>query len=162
MARGTMTRNPKGVTRVWRVVSPRWVESAFDGEGARRYGARWNTPGTGMVYTASHLSLAVLEILVHAEDPKSLGSFMAIPADVPGDLIEMLEPLPVGWRDANSSSAKLAGDTWQRGRQSFALRVPSVILPEEFNVLINPEHPEFKKLVIGEARILEIDVRLKR
>ncbi len=114
-----------------------------------------------MVYTSTQLSLAILEILVHVEDPKALGGFVVIPAEIPDELIVPLE-LPTHWRDPNGAASKRAGDAWVKSGSSLGVLVPSVIVPLEFNLLINPLHADMRHLKLGELFPLEIDPRLKR
>src|SRR6476469_1127769 len=130
--------------RVWRVA--RRVYSALDGEGARRAGGRWNSPGMPVVYTSSTLSLSVLELLVHTDPdliPKDLRAFEI---DCPGSLtIETLDPttLPSNWRQMpNHPACRALGDAWLKQRRHALLAVPSALVPEELNYLINPAHPD--------------------
>lgn len=147
--------------KLFRVTQARHADTAFSGEGARRYGARWNSSGTPMVYTSTQLSLAILEILVHVEDLRSLDSFVVVPAEIPDELILQLE-LPAHWRDPSGIASKRAGDAWIKSGSSLGVLVPSVIVPLEFNILINPIHVDIKHLKLGELFPFEIDPRLKR
>lgn len=147
----------------WRIVKSRYVVGAFDGEGARLYGGRWNSPGTPMVYAAQHKSLAILEILVHLEKTSVMPAYSLVWASFEEDLIEvlLLSGLPEGWREYPASGElKAIGERWVRERRSAVLAVPSVIVEEESNYLINPGHPDFAAIQIGEPEPFEFDIRL--
>lgn len=149
---------------VWRIVTTRRVRGAFDGEGARLYGGRWNSPGTRMVYTAEHASLAVLELLVHLHDVRQVARYSLLRARVPDRWVEVLDParLPAGWR-AHPAPAALQeiGDEWAASRRSLALRVPSAVVPDEGNYLLNPAHREFRRVAIGPPQAFALDPRLR-
>jgi RES domain-containing protein len=148
---------------VWRLVHRNYLTSAFNGEGARLAGGRWNSEGFPVVYTAASLSLAILEIIVHLEFKETLKLYQAIPISIPKSAMETIDAasLPADW---NSSiphpSTQLTGNHWIRNRSSIALRVPSAIVPIESNILINPEHPKFQTLEIGEPMNLPLDSRV--
>ena len=148
---------------VWRIVTPRWAGGAFDGEGARISGGRWNREGITMVYTAGSLALAAMEMLVHLESEHVLAGYLAISARIPQDLIEHLAPaeLPGDWRsDPIPPSTQTVGSEWAKSRHSAILAVPSTIIPQEKNYLLNPAHPEFGGIEIGEAEPFDYDSRL--
>ena len=150
--------------RAFRLCKTKFLASAFGGEGARLNGGRWNSPGLAVVYTSSSLSLATLEVLVHLEDPEAFARlFSWVPLEIPGDLIERLDPatLPVRWRDdETNSSSRSVGDAWLRSTLTAVLEVPSVVTPSEWNYLLNPSHPRFAEILIGEARRFQPDSRL--
>lgn len=149
--------------RVWRIVKARHAERAFDGEGARRTGGRWNGRGTAMVYTAESASLALLEVLVHVGSSSLLPSYSLIAAEVDDSLVERLgeRDLPAAWRSSPPPPAlQLLGDEWVASGRSAVLAVPSVVVPWEWNYLLAPEHPDFAAIVVGEPRRLDVDQRL--
>lgn len=138
---------------------------AFNGEGARRYGGRWNHPGVPAVYTAAHLSLAVLELLVHVAAPEDLpADLVAVPADVPDDLrIEDVgtQELPRDWRRTPAPAALAdRGTAWLRAARTAVLAVPSAVVPLETNYILNPAHPDFRRIVVGRAQPFGLDPRL--
>jgi len=140
--------------RGWRIVKPEHVDNAFSGEGALKFGGRWNSKGTAMVYCAGTLSLAALEMLVHLELAEILNTYLRIPVEFDSKLVLELaaEGLPADWKeDPIPFSTTAIGDTWIASGQSVVLKVPSVIVPEESNYLLNPLHSDFKKVVVGEA-----------
>lgn len=148
--------------QVWRLVTARFVESAFSGEGARLFGGRWNRKGTSMVYTAGSQSLATLEMLVQDEPLRA--RYVMIPATLPGSLrIERITPeaLPPDWRRLSAREQTQAiGTTWAKQNSSAVLAVPSAVIPAEFNYLLNPLHPSFSKIEIGEPQDFITDLRL--
>ena len=150
----------------FRIVTKHLALSAFDGEGARKYGARWNSPGTRMIYTASARSLAILEILAHIEDEATLSSsFCSIRVEFPDELVSSLdtEQLPKGWDSSPALAATpIIGDNWAKAGESPILAVPSAIVPEETNYLLNPDHSDFGKITIDEPIPIGIDPRLTR
>ena len=148
--------------RAWRVVKGKHKDTAFDGEGARRYGGRWNNPGKRMIYAAETASLALLELLVHI-DSSLLPSYTLFPVDFDKSLVSIVEPskLPRNWRTYPGPAVlKRMGDEWLESLSSPVLKVPSVIVPHEWNYLFNPEHSKFSSLKIGGAVALGIDPRL--
>ena len=147
---------------VWRLVTRRFADTAFTGEGARLYGGRWNHKGIPIVYTAASQSLAMLEMLVQDEPLRA--HYMMIPATLPDSLvIEHIDPtrLPADWRDPLARERLQAmGSEWARLKNSAVLAVPSAVIPAETNYLLNPVHPAFSKIKIGAAQPFITDLRL--
>lgn len=151
------------VLTAWRLVRPKYGDSAFSGEGSRLFGGRWNSPGVRVVYVSSSLSLAALETLVHADRRRFEREYVAFKLHIPEALVLELrdEDLPEDWRArAISEGARRVGDAWLAEQASVALSVPSVIVPEERNYLLNPEHPHFTELTIENPRPFRFDARL--
>jgi RES domain-containing protein len=152
--------------RVWRLCQRRFAASAFDGEGARLYGGRWNHKGLPVVYCSATLSLAVLEVLVHHRVPIPPNDFVAVPAELPVRLkITALTTadLPAGWQEDPSPTAlQDIGSDWLRNAASAVLAVPSALVPPEFNYLLNPRHKDFTRLVIGQPQTFPFDMRFWR
>ena len=147
----------------WRVVSRKYAASAFDGEGARRLGARFNSPGTAVVYASDTLALAVLEVAVHLPSYRALRGRVAFRVEVPTDLVETLTEadLPADWRSTPPSrSTQSLGDAWVRDARSPALVLPSVLLPHHTNLVLSPAHPAFNRVTIGPPEPVPIDARL--
>lgn len=114
----------------------------FDGEGARRFGGRWNSPGTPVVYLSEHLSLCVVEMLVHLGREHLPNDLMAYEVEIPDEAVESLEEVPVDWfTDPLFRQTRRYGDAWASERRSLALRVPSAVIQREHNLLLNPLHP---------------------
>lgn len=147
---------------VWRITTARFAQTAFSGEGARLYGGRWNPKGWEVVYTAESQSLALLELMV--QDAPLRAHYVLIPAQLPANLPEMrieVDQLPQDWRNIDARDALQAlGLAWLEGGQTALLNVPSAVVPAERNLLINPRHPDFSRIVIGEVQSLQTDTRL--
>jgi len=149
--------------QVWRLVKEKYTDSAFSGEGARRGGGRFNSPGRPVVYTSESLALAELEILVHLPTSRLLASYVTFRARLPDEAIETLDrtTLPSNWRESPvPRSVQAVGDAWVQSGASLALRVPSAVVPAENNVLINPDHPRFEEMTIEGPFDPDIDDRL--
>jgi RES domain-containing protein len=147
----------------WRIVKARFAQQAFDGEGARLYGGRWNSVGVRMVYMAGSVSLAVLEILVHLENTDVLPAYSLRAVQFDDIVVSSLDRarLPPNWRDSPSPTELLAiGDAWIASGTSAVLEVPSAIVESESNYLINLAHPDFAPLVIGPPQPFTFDPRL--
>jgi RES domain-containing protein len=136
----------------------------FDGEGAYRFGGRWNSRGTRILYTAGSLSLAALEMLVHLNSEEILFSYSFAVAEFDESLIlptEEFRTLPENWSVSPPPlEIQKIGDEWAATQTSVVLKVPTSVLPVEFNYLINVEHPEFSKIKLGEPRAFTFDERL--
>lgn len=149
---------------VYRLCKTKYAASAFDGEGAFQFGGRWNSPSTRMVYTAEHLSLAALEMLVHIQDETLLSAYSFIVATLDEQLIASVEnvaKLPKNWQISPPPYAvQKIGDEWAKKQLSVALRVPSAIIPSEVNYLINPRHPDFSAITFGEPQRFVFNERL--
>jgi RES domain-containing protein len=137
---------------------------AYDGEGARRVGGRWNSKGTRVLYMSENRSLAVLEILVHLSasipDRYVLGA-----ADIPYDIaLEVLDEsrLPANWSTLDprdQATTRQLGDEWVAQQRSAMLSVPSVILGER-NYVLNPAHPDFLRITFADPVPFQLDIRL--
>jgi RES domain-containing protein len=149
---------------VWRITTAAFARSAFSGEGARLYGGRWNPKGVLVVYTAASQSLAMLEMLV--QDQPLRAHYVFIEARIPSGLgIDRVrvDQLPPDWREIGARGKLQAiGAEWARKRSTAVLAVPSAIVPAELNYLLNPVHPDFKRIRIGKPTIVETDLRLIR
>ncbi len=147
---------------VWRLTTARFAKSAFSGEGARVYGGRWNRKGTPLVYTAATQSLAMLEMLVQDEPLRARYVMIEVrlPKAVTMDRIK-IEELPSDWRDlAAREKLQAIGTAWARKGGGAVLAVPSAVVPAETNYLLNPLHPDFRRIKIGKPRKFETDLRL--
>jgi len=149
----------------WRIVKAKLTEQAFDGEGARLYGGRWNSPGISVVYTSESIALAVLEILVHLADQETLQSYRLGSAEFDDSLLETLDPtrLPKSWRNSPAAAGlQQIGNDWIAGGSAAILQVPSVITGErESNYLLNPWHPEFAAIELQQPEPFWLDPRLR-
>lgn len=149
--------------KIYRISKQKYRKD-LSGEGARLYGGRWNRRGDAMVYFSESLSLATLEMLVHMEYQFVDDSFYYMEVEVPDTLITTLkspEKITVRWRDnPPNSRTQDYGSQWLKSNKSLGLRVPSAVLPLEYNILIHPRHPDFEKLQFINSRKLILDNRL--
>lgn len=142
--------------RVYRVC--RSVHALLDGQGAKRVGGRWNSPGRAMVYMAETISLAVLENMVHMSRQDFPVGYVSVSALIPDDLRilteeDLLQELP-------GLGSKQLGDFWLDSLNSSALRVRSAVIPAEFNYLLNPSHSEFSRIVVEPTEPFVFDERI--
>lgn len=148
----------------WRIAKANRAASAFDGEGARLYGGRWNSPGVCIVYTAQSVSLAALELMVHLRHPPLLSAYCSIAAHFPSGLVSSVgsKRLPAGWQQFPASrELQEIGNRWAAERRSAVLKVPSAVVPSEFNYLLNPLHPDYSSIRIDAPVRFEFDPRLR-
>jgi RES domain-containing protein len=151
--------------RVYRIAKKHYAMD-LTGLGAKLYGGRWNHRGRGLIYTSETRSLAMLEFLVHVSLPCVPTSLSIAAIEIPDDLVpeEMtFGLLPRNWRE-HPSSSKLAdiGTQWAKSNRGVLLRVPSAVVEKEFNVLMNPLHPDIVRVVLLELEPFEMDERLYR
>jgi RES domain-containing protein len=137
------------VLTAWRLVKTRYEKSAFSGEGAAAFGARWNPPGVRVVYTAQTAALAAIEVLVQTPGHELPSAHTIFRIEIPEEAITALAPeeVPADW-DAIPSrgSTQAIGQRWITRHSSLVLRVPSVVIRQECNYLINPDHTDFPSL----------------
>jgi len=134
---------------LWRITRKPFVAQALEGLGAKRYGGRWNPKGVAVIYTSESLELAVLEALVHLDIDLLPKDVYQIDFELDDQFIAHVPtPLPGGWDSAPpySPNVQAIGDRWIRSGSSLALRVPASVLPSRSNVLLNPAHPEIRRL----------------
>jgi RES domain-containing protein len=149
-------------TTAWRVTAAKFADRAFSGEGARLAGGRWNSPGRRVVYTSATTSLALLETLVHA-DLALHPHYVAIPVSFDSALVTRppRDDLPATWRALPIPvEVQRIGDDWLESGRSSVLEVPSVIVPHESNFILDPTHPDFESVAIGQPIRLDTDPRL--
>lgn len=149
--------------RLHRICKREFGESssaAFSGQGGVVGSGRWHQRGHPVVYTSMHRSLALLEIRVHLDSRIPVADFVAWEIEIPDELIQESNDLPGDWNHDLEVSRDY-GTEWLLGRKSVALQVPSVIVPVESNVLLNPMHREFDFGWVKAGPIpIEIDRRL--
>lgn len=160
----TLSHFPPGTLTTYRITQKKHLSTAFDGEGARLNGGRWNSIGTRMIYTASSLSLATLELLVHTEDISTIyGLYAVIPIEFDSTLVQDVDvdSLPHEWDSPEPiSDTQIIGDQWISSMSSVLLEIPSAVNPREMNYLINPAHSDFSQIVLGSSFEFEPDQRL--
>lgn len=155
--------------RVWRIYDHRAAYALFpgfdplDGQGAALYPGRWNKVGVRMVYTSQSPELAMLEILTKL-NPSAFGVRMAVEVEVPEDaLVQDAAPAMLGHLlRGEDSDTRTYGSDWAVRGQSLVLKVPSAVLPVSSNYLINPLHPQAKRLRVVRQVEVSMDPRLVR
>lgn len=150
--------------RVWRIVPKRRYSQAFTGEGARLYGGRWNPPGIRIVYSSATLSLAALEFFVHMSKETRPDDLVSISLEIPKNVhMEHVSEskLPSNWRAYPAmDELKEIGRKWIKNGVTAILTVPSAVIPQELNYLINPDHADFKKMKISKPVPFNLDERM--
>lgn len=150
---------------LWRLCTAHRAADAFAGQGSYRRGGRWNPRGLRVVYCAESRSLAALEVLVGLDDKDRLMEvpWVSIPATLNLESIERVDKVPREWREYPHTAATQAfGAEWVQSQRSVALRVPSTVVPGEFNCLLNPAHPQFAKIKVGRPEPFSFDPRLAK
>lgn len=148
--------------QVWRLCRAVHAAGALSGDGARRYGGRWNTRGVPMVYCSTSLALAAIELFVHLEPQQAPDDLVAIQVELPDD-----EPrrtlsetdLPKKWW-TDEAATRALGDEWSRAGVSLGLRVPSVPIRSEWNVVLNPLHARMAEVKVSSQEPFRFDARM--
>ncbi len=146
-----------------RIVQRRWAQMALDGEGAKKYGGRWNPPGVHAVYLADSRALAALEIIVHAPREVLPLEWRVISVVIPDSWVEEIAPeeFPKDWRaQPFSDHARRLGAAWMRGGKMPAYLLRSAIVPEEKCLLLNPLHDAMREIGKWTADVFTFDPRL--
>ena len=147
----------------WRIVRASRGKTAFTGEGAWRYGGRWNSPGIRVVYVSEHQSTAAFEVFVNCMPLILEEKYKAFRLEWPDDLTEIfpVTKLPANWRMSPPAlETKEIGDRWVHERRTAVLALPSAISPADTNFLLNPEHRDFTRIRIAPPIDYEFDSRL--
>jgi RES domain-containing protein len=152
--------------RVWRICKAEHAAVAFTGEGAILYPGRWHHAGTPVVYCSESRALAALEQLVHLHRNRLPSHFVCFGVDIPEDLTireVRTEDLPAEWRRQPAPlELRDIGTRWEESGETVALEVPSAVVPGEHDFLLNPRHPHFRRLAIGDPELFEFEERLIR
>ena len=149
---------------LFRIAHPDYVDP-FDGEGARRYGGRWNPKGVPLLYYATTLALAALEKRVHTPAAALGRTWKTITIEVPDALVMLANPagLPTDWADEPApNSTKRLGNDWVKAGSSLGLLVPSTIIPSELNALLNPVHRDLSQVRHLKTEDFVFDPRLAK
>jgi RES domain-containing protein len=139
--------------RAWRIVKARHAGNAFDGEGGRLYGGRWNSPGVPAIYASESRALATLEVLAGLQANSPLQGYVLIPVEFDHSLVVTLkwDELPANWKqNPPAPSTQRLGDDWIARGESVVLQVPSALVPMESNYVLNPHHPDFTAVRVSE------------
>lgn len=150
---------------IYRLTKVRYKDTAFTGLGTLQSGGRWHQAGAVVVYASDTPAGALLEVIVQTEAASLLGhSYVLFTIDFDRDRhLLVLEPKvwPADWRALVwPPTTQLIGTRWFRDQDSVILQVPSAIVPQQHNYLINPQHPLFHELQIDGPTLFEIDPRL--
>ncbi|MFY7743068.1 MAG: RES family NAD+ phosphorylase [Flavobacterium sp.] len=154
--------------KVYRIEREKYFDKTLQGVGAAlTEGYRWNSLNTYLVYTAESRALATLEVSVHLDFIEDLPTDrFYVEIEIP-DEIEILElsieQLPENWDSKPPIlETQFIGDDFVSQKNAAVLKVPSAIVPPEFNYLINPNHPDSKKIKVISIQRLEFDSRFKQ
>lgn len=147
---------------VYRLAREKYIRD-LSGKGARIYGGRWNQKGTSILYTSEHCSLALLELLVHTSHnllPEDICLLkLSISDEINISKLE-IEDLPAHWKQFPAPySLGILGTKWCTAGKTAILKVPSVVVPNEWNILLSPDHPQFSSCKIESVSKFQIDVR---
>jgi RES domain-containing protein len=151
--------------KVFRLSAARFKDALWSGDGGVYVDGRWHTPGRRIIYAAQSLSLAQLEVLVHIADRKQLPELVWAHAVIPGTIpAQTIEPasLPQHWRRfaPYCEATQDLGMLWLAEARSAVLKVPSSLSEAEWNFLLNPLHPDFRKVELGEPMPFVMDPRI--
>lgn len=146
----------------WRLVRTEMQDTPLSAEGARRWGGRWNPRDHGVLYASETLSLAALEVLAHLPSAHHQPRYTAVHLTFPDDVQTWsVGELPANWRSTSlNPDCQARGQAWITAGNTLAVRVPSVIVPMEMNVLLNPVHPRFADVKVTESFPFSFDPRL--
>lgn len=147
----------------YRIARRQYAQTIWSGAGAREHGGRWNSKGVAVIYAAESRSLAAMEQLVHLVPPRILRGYVVAGITFDDARILRADPvrLPAGWDNSVAPPVlKRYGDDWVAERRTPVLAVPSIVIPGEWNFLINPAHPEFDRLPKSIAESFLFDSRL--
>jgi RES domain-containing protein len=152
------------VITAWRLIKARHAANAFNGEGARLEGGRWNPKGLPVVYFADHPALAALETFVHLKSAATKINFLMFRIQIPDEVSVLEVPvatLPTHWRDEPPTVGTMAfGEKWIREGKSAILKVPSVLIPAAANLILNPLHEDAGKVQINQGERFSFDPRM--
>lgn len=150
--------------RVWRLCREAYAEDPLGGRGGLFVSGRWHSRGRRVVYTAGSLALAALELLVHVDADLLPSDLVRLEIDVPDDLGVSrigVDELPKSWRAYPAPAAlRKCGDRWLREASTPVLEVPSAVVPEESNWVLNPEHADARRIRVASIRAFTLDPRL--
>ena len=147
----------------WRIVRASRANTAFTGEGPWRYGGRWNSPGVRVVYVSEHQSTAAFEVFANRVPFILDEKYKAFHLEMAGQSYRNFsgKKLPSNWRISPPPAETMEiGDLWIQEKRSAALALPSAISPADTNFLLNPDHPDFKRIRIHSPIDFDFDPRL--
>ena len=151
--------------RIYRIAKTQYIND-LSGEGARLFGGRWNKVGDVMLYFSQNLSLSLLEIIVHVEYAKLPLDYSFLEVEIPDSSIKNIQSIhfiePKWSTEAAVNQLQMLGSNWLKRKESLAMRVPSAVMHQENNILINPLHKDIAKLKIIKIDKMDFDPRLFR
>ena len=149
---------------VYLILDSEFVSGAYSGRGAEDFPGRWNNKGVPVVYTSGSLALCAMELFVHLNDKGRRGRYVSISATIPNSLLILSVPpskLPENWKnDPPTTETRNIGSQWVKSNKSAVLKVPSSVVPGEFNYVLNPLHPAFSKIRIHSPVPFLYDLRM--
>jgi RES domain-containing protein len=147
-------------------IAKRDVVKDLTGTGAKLYGWRWNHRGTAIIYTSETRALATVEFLVHVSLSNVPKGLMIATIEIPDSIASEDAPrasLPRGWRDyPPPREVAEFGTRWAKANKCLLLRVPSAVVEQEYNILINPLHSDMERVMVKGVEKFEFDKRLVR
>lgn len=148
--------------RLWRIAQPTHALDRL-GAGAAQFGGRWNPIGVPAIYCSTSVALCALEKFAHLQ-AGPLPPLVLVAVDLP-EPVDMFTPgthtIPAGWDDMPVSAAAQAfGGAWLKKCEQLAMKVPSAIVAEDANVVLNPQHPDFAQVTMAVVRPFSFDSRL--
>lgn len=148
--------------KVWRLCGALYGEAAFTGQGGLYAARRWNEKGHLIVYTSTSRALAAVEYFVNLEPHQAPGDLLMTEAELPDSLVAKLDlaELPEDWFTLNNRECRRIGTEWLKSRRSAGLMVPSVPVRGDWNVLLNPTHPNFSRVKVVARSPFFYDVRM--
>lgn len=150
--------------KLYRIAKKKFINDV-SGEGARLYGGRWNKVGDAMLYSSEHLSLCVLEVLVHMDYQYFTDEYYFIEAEISEKdifFLKDIEKVTTNWRNNPPlSQTQDYGSYWLEKSGQLAIAVPSAVLPFEYNILVNPRHPKFTGIKFSKEKRLSLDARMQ-
>lgn len=156
----------KRLLRAYRLCAAKYIDTALSGEGSRRVGGRWNSPGVPAVYLGESRALTALELLVHLPSPLSRArEFVLLEVTFPAALVSspgVTTYIPDWSHEPPAKSSIAEGDSWLRSEKFLAYRLPSTIIPEESIYLLNPHHKRFGEVRLERKTAFCFDSRLTK
>jgi RES domain-containing protein len=148
--------------QVWRLCGSKYLSAAFSGMGGMYAARRWNEKGNPIVYTATSRALAAMEYFVNLEPNQAPDDLAMLEADVPDTQVEQLDigRLPRNWYEIGNRECQKIGTDWLKSQRSVGLKVPSVPVRGDWNVLLNPSHPNFRLVSITAQEPFFYDERM--
>jgi RES domain-containing protein len=148
---------------VYRIAKTKYIND-LSGAGAKLYGGRWNHKGIGMIYTSQTRALATVEYLVHVPLSMVPRNLSIASIEIPGEIIPKeisISDLPENWRSFPAPIELVElGSRWALSNETLLMRVPSAVVGHEFNILINPLHPDMKRANVSHIEAYSFDPRL--